>query len=137
MSVVLGVRSQKLRAPSRCESASRMEGEDTTSTSGYEVPVKERVYGGSITGPDPQAAASQNTFAWNSRFQEILQEVGKLDVDTDYTKVAVLLAFVMLMLSARECRVGEGGQSQPGSCLLCIDLREGHHFGTGLALGTP
>lgn len=65
-----------------------MEGDDTTSTSGYEVPVKARVYGATITGSGPQAAASVETFAWNSRFQEILEEIAKLDVDTDFTKVA-------------------------------------------------
>lgn len=97
-----------------------MEGEDTTSTSGYEVPVKERVYGGSITGPDPQAAASQNTFAWNSRFQEILQEVGKLDVDTDYTKVALLLAFVMIMLMLISSRVLCGARSTASIRILSI-----------------
>lgn len=61
--------------------------DDDSATSGYEVPVKGRIYGVSLTGSGPQAAASQETFAWNSRFQEILQDIARLDVDTDFTKV--------------------------------------------------
>lgn len=61
--------------------------EDSATTSGYEVPVKGRIYGANLFGSGPQAAASVETFAWNSRFQEILQDVARLDVDTDFTKV--------------------------------------------------
>lgn len=72
--------------------------EDDSSTSGYEVPVKGRIYGASLTSGGPQAAASVDTFAWNSRFQEILQDIARLDVDTDFTKVC---SIIMRMLIRR------------------------------------